>query len=282
MGRSSPGSSPTPPRALTGDRLNGLRRIGIDEISHRKGHRYLTVVVDHDTGRLVWAAPGHDEQTLERFFDALGQDRARQLTHVSADAAAWIANTVAARCPQAVLCLDPFHIVRWATDALDEVRRQTWNAARRDGQPALARELKGARFALWKNPEHLTVRQRGKLARVAQVNQHLYKAYLLKEELRLVFKLKGARAVALLDAWLVWARRCRIPAFVEARPLGHRPSRRHPGHPAARPVQRPGRVGQHQAAAADPDRVRVQKRQALIALVRLHLGGYYTPLPGRT
>jgi transposase len=62
------------------DRLEGLRRIGIDELSHRKGHRYLTVVVDHDTGRLVWAAPGHDEQTLERFFDALGQDRASQLT----------------------------------------------------------------------------------------------------------------------------------------------------------------------------------------------------------
>src|SRR4029450_9682841 len=118
------------------------------------------------------------------------------------------------RCPAAVLCLDPFHIVRWATDALDEVRRQTWNAARRGGQPALARELKGARFALWKNPEHLTGRQRGKLARVADVNRRLYRAYLLKEELRLVFKLKGLRAVALMDAWLVWARRCRIPAVV--------------------------------------------------------------------
>ena len=122
---------------------------------------------------------------------------------------------VARRCPAAALCLDPFHIVRWATDALDQVRRETWNAARRGGHPALARELKGARFALWKNPEDLTVRQRGKLARVADVNQHLYKAYLLKEELRLVFKLKGVRAVALLDAWLVWARRCRIPAFVK-------------------------------------------------------------------
>jgi transposase len=158
------------------DRLEGLRRIGIDELSHRKGHRYLTVVVDHDTGRLGWAASGHDEQTLGRFFVALGQDRASQLTQVSADAAAWIANTVARRCPQAVLCLDPFHIVRWATDALDEVRRQPWNAARRGGQPALARELKGARFALWKNPEHLTVRQRGTLARVAQVNRHLDQA----------------------------------------------------------------------------------------------------------
>ena len=118
---------------------------------------------------------------LGRFFDALGEHRSGQLSLVSADAADWIANAVAARCPQAVLCLDPFHVVRWATDALDEVRRQTWNAARRDGQPALARELKGARFALWKNPEHLTVRQRGTLARVADVNQHLYKAYLLKQ-----------------------------------------------------------------------------------------------------
>ena len=60
--------------------LAGLRRIGIDEISYRKGHRYLTVVVDHDTGRLVWAAPGRDEATLDRFFDALGEQRCAQLS----------------------------------------------------------------------------------------------------------------------------------------------------------------------------------------------------------
>ena len=264
------------------DRLEGLRRIGIDEISHRKGHRYLTVVVDHDTGRLVWAAPGHDEQTLEGFFDALGEDRARQLTHVSADAAVWIANTLARRCPAVVLCLDPFHIVRWATDALDEVRRQTWNAARRDGQPALARELKGARFALWKNPEHLTVRQRGKLARVAEVNQHLYKAYLLKEELRLVFKLKGARAVALLDAWLVWARRCRIPAFVKlARSVtDHRTG-----------IQATLLHGLSNGLVESVNtKLRLLTRiafgfhspQALIGLAMLALGGLCPPLPGRT
>jgi transposase len=263
------------------DRLEGLRRIGIDEISYRKGHRYLTVVVDHDTGRLVWAAPGHDEQTLERFFDALGQDRASQLTHVSADAAAWIANTVAARCPQAVLCLDPFHIVRWATDALDEVRRQTWNAARRDGQRALARELKGARFALWKNPEHLTGRQRGKLARVADVNQHLYKAYLLKEELRLVFKLKGARAVALLDAWLVWARRCRIPAFVKL-------ARSVTDHRAG--IQATLLHGLSNGLVESVNtKLRLLTRIAfgfhspdtLISLAMLALGGLCPPLPGR-
>jgi transposase len=134
--------------------------------------------------------------------------------HLSADAAGWISIVAARRCPQAVLCLDPFHVVKWATDALDQVRRQTWNTARRAGETAVAKELKDARFALWKNPQDLTCRQRGKLARIAEVNRSLYRAYLLKEELRLVFRVKGGHGVALLDPWLSWARRCRIPAFV--------------------------------------------------------------------
>jgi len=88
------------------DQLHGLRRIGIDEIAHRKGHRYLTVVVDHDTGRLVWAGPGRDMATLHRFFDALGETRSADLRHVSADGAEWIHTVVAKRAPGAVLCLD--------------------------------------------------------------------------------------------------------------------------------------------------------------------------------
>ena len=88
------------------DRLAGLRRIGIDEISYRKGQRYLLCVVDHDTGRLVWAAKGRNQETLRRFFDALGDQRGALLTHVSADGAEWIHAVVAERAPQAVLCLD--------------------------------------------------------------------------------------------------------------------------------------------------------------------------------
>jgi transposase len=70
------------------DRFAGLRRIGIDEISYKRGHRYLTVVVDHDSGRLVWAAVGRDEATLRKFFDELGESRCAAITLVSADAAA--------------------------------------------------------------------------------------------------------------------------------------------------------------------------------------------------
>ena len=106
------------------DRFAGLRRLGVDEVSYKKGHRYLTVVVDHDTGRLVWAAPGRDTATLRRFFDELGDQRCRLITHVSADAADWIAKVVAEHCPKAVRVINPFHVVQWATDALDAVRRE--------------------------------------------------------------------------------------------------------------------------------------------------------------
>jgi transposase len=115
------------------DRLAGLRRIGIDEISYRKGQRYLLVVVDHDTGQLVWAGKGANTATLNRFFDDLGADRASQLTHVSADGAGWIHEVVTARAPAAELCLDAFHVVAWATEALDQVRRAMVNRLRAGG-----------------------------------------------------------------------------------------------------------------------------------------------------
>lgn len=196
------------------DRLQGLRRIGIDEIAHRRGHRYLTVVVDHDTGRLVWAAPGRDCATLAGFFDALGADRAGLLTHVTADGAEWIGSVVAERAPQAVLGIDPFHVVAWATKALDEVRRGMWNDLRRAGMPEQAAALKGSRWALVKNPEDLTGPQRTTLASIAATNKGLYRAYLLKEQLRAVFAAKGEKGRILLAGWLAWARRSRLASFV--------------------------------------------------------------------
>ncbi|KAA5833348.1 ISL3 family transposase [Saccharopolyspora hirsuta] len=216
------------------DRFAGLRRIGIDEISYKRHHRYLTVVVDHDTGRLVWAVPGHDSATLNRFFDVLGDGRAAEITHVSADAAAWIADTVARRAPNAIRCADPFHVVAWATEALDTERRRAWNDARalariegkrgagrpRADSPArpgheTTKKLKDSRYALWKNPEDLTGNQQAKLAWIATTDRRLYRAYLLKEGLRHAFKIKGEAGKQALDKWIGWARRCRIPVFVK-------------------------------------------------------------------
>ncbi|MER3410752.1 MAG: ISL3 family transposase, partial [Thermoleophilia bacterium] len=121
------------------DPLDHLRRIGIDELSYRVGQRYITVVVDHDTGRLVWACEGRDKKTVGRFFAELGKERKAGLELVSSDMGEWITRVVAKECPSATLCLDPFHVLKLATDALDEVRREVWNLARRSGDAAGAR-----------------------------------------------------------------------------------------------------------------------------------------------
>jgi len=261
------------------DLLDGLRRIGIDEISHRKGQRYLTVVVDHDTGRLVWAAAGRDRKTVERFLDELGETRCKQIKLVSCDMASWIAGPVADRLPDAVRCVDPFHVVMLATDALDEVRREVWNEARKNGEIAAAKDLKGARYALWKNPENLTDRQAAKLSSVQKTNARLYRAYLLKEQLRQIYRLPAEQAIGLLDEWIAWARRCRLASFVKL----------------ARTItkQRAGIVAaiEHGLSNARVEAINTQIRMitrraygfhspgALIALAMLSLAGLCPPLP---
>lgn len=265
------------------DRFAGLRRVGIDEISFRRGHKYLTIVVDHDTGRLVWAAEGRDTATLETFFDALGAERAARLTHVTADAAEWIASVVARRAPAAIRCADAFHIVAWATDALDVVRRQAWNAARggKGKTTEASKALKRARYALWKNPTGLTEHQQAKLDWIAKTDPRLYRAYLLKEGLRTVFAVDGDDGIEALNRWIGWARRCRIPAFVQ---LSRRITRQRDAIIAAL------RSGLSNARIESVNtRIRLIIRrgfgfhsaEAIIALAMLQLSGHRPALPGR-
>lgn len=261
--------------------LDGLRRIGIDEISHRKGQRYLVVVTDHDTRQVVWVKEGHSKDTVLAFFDRLGPARCARIEMVTADGAQWIRGPVRERCPQAKLCMDPFHVVQWATKALDDVRRETWNAARRGGQKAVAKELKGARYALWKNPEDLTENQKGRLADIRKTNRGLYLAYLLKEQLRRVFHLDTDRALRLLDHWLRWARRSRLEPFIKlARTITEwRDEIR------ASLSMRASNAG----AESVNTRIRLILRRAFgfhsaeaaIALVMLSLGGRCPSLPGK-
>jgi transposase len=265
-----------------GDRLDGIRRIGIDEVAYRKGQRYLTVVVDHDSGRLLFVTPGRSKATVAAFFDKLGPERSAALSHVSADGAEWIARVVASKAPQAALCLDPFHVVKWATDALDVVRRQVWNAARKAGMKTHATELKNSRYALWKNPEDLTEHQQAKLSMIQAANKPLYRAYLLKEQLRAVFAPGGAERVELLDKWLSWASRSKLAPFVDL----------------ARTI-RARRADIANALTFQLSNARVESLNtkirllirraygfrsvdALTAMIQLCLAGYARPLPGRT
>lgn len=223
-------------------RLDGLRRIGIDETSHAKGHNYLTVVVNHDDGCVVWCARGHDRATPDSFFDLLTDEQRVGIEVVTRDGASWIADVVSKRCPGAEQVMDPFHAVKWVTDALDEPRRRAWReasaAARRteDEAPrhgpsrpgkgekrpgpaarAKARAVKDSRYALLKNPEDLTERQERTLAAIERESPELWRAYNLKERFRDVFKSPDPEtAEERLGAWLSWAQRCRIPEMVAA------------------------------------------------------------------
>jgi transposase len=269
-------------RARQGDPLDTLRRIGIDELSYRVGQRYVTVVVDHDSGLLVWAREGRDKETVARFFAELGPERSARIELVSSDMGEWITRAVAEQCPQATLCLDPFHIVALASDALDEVRREVWNQARRSGDTAGARWLKGARWALWKRPERLTDRQQAKLSQIAKINERLYRAYLLKEQLRLVFhEPDPAAAITLLDGWISWARRCRIPSFVKL-------AKTITAHRAGIVATLTHRLSNARVEAINTTLRLITRRaygfhsaDALIALAMLTVGGLRPPLPGR-
>ena len=193
------------------DRLAGLRRIGIDELSYRKGQRYIMVVVDHDSGRLVWAAEGRCQDTVRAFFDDLGPERSAALAEVSADGAEWIHDVIAERAPQAKICLDSYHVVEWANKAVGKVRGRLAAELKATGQA----ELAGTRWAVLKKPEDLTTGQRTTIAALAAINSPLYKAYLMKEQLREIYRSGPDRGKVLLAGLISWCSRCRIPEFVK-------------------------------------------------------------------
>ena len=192
-------------------RLDGLERIGIDEISYRRGRRFLTVVVDHGSGRVVWVGEGHSQQTLDAFFDELGPERTAALRAVSVDMWAAYLKALRERAPQAAICIDPFHVVQQANKAVETVRKQEWRRLQATRTPA--RWLQRTRWAVLKRPERLSERQTETLALLQRENERLYQAYLLKEQLRAIYAVTPATAAALLDSWLVTASQSELPAF---------------------------------------------------------------------
>ncbi len=224
---------------------------------------------------MVWAHEGRNSETLAKFFTALGSERAALLTHVSADGAEWIHTVVAANAPNAVLCLDPFHVIQWAMKALDKVRTRTLatQAGPRD---------RNLMWAVRKNPGDLTAGQKTTLAELEAINAELFRAYLLKEQLREVFRRKGAQGHALLSGWILWARRCGIAEFEKL----------------CRTIERYrtliGHTLDHNVTNARSEATNTHIRaltkraygyhspEALIGMAMLTRGGLCPPLPGRT
>jgi transposase len=204
---------------LSEARFYGLVLIGVDEIAYRRGQRYLTCVADHQRGAIVWAKPGRDAATLKQFFELLGERR-RTIKAISIDMSAGYENAITAVTetdplfrPE-VVC-DPFHVCQLASRAVDDVRRADWREHGKSKTKG-GRWIKHARWSLLKAPERQSPEQLARLAEVAHTNKRLYRAFLLKEELRLLYRLPDpAKAPEHLDAWLAWASRSKLAPFVK-------------------------------------------------------------------
>lgn len=200
-------------------RLDDLFEIGVDEISWRKHMKYLTLVANHRTGKIVWGGEGKSARTLDGFFNELGTERSQQITAVSMDMGPAFAKSVRKKghAPQAVICYDPFHVVALATKALEDVRRAHWRELWNRNERELARKFKGARWPLLKNPENLTATQAAVLTQIKRNGGEMWRAYRLKEALRAVFShdVTATETDELLSRWCSWAQRSRLEPFIK-------------------------------------------------------------------
>ena len=271
-------------KAAMGSPFDRLTSIGVDETSYRKGHTYITVVVDHERRRVIWAHDGYGKDVFDLFFQQLTPGQRASIRVVTGDGAKWIDSCVHEWCPDAERVLDGFHIVSWMTGALDDVRKRLWNDARRGGDQEGVKRMRGVKYAVLKNPDRLTDRQDESLAALGNADPRgqLYRAWRLKELLRNLLKHPLGQATAELRHWVFWASHSRIPEIVE---LSQKIRRRRPD------ILRTIELGYSNARLeAFNNRIKVTIRMAygfhhvdnLISLVMLRCGGLDIRLPKPT
>jgi transposase len=196
--------------ALEGSRLDGLRLIGVDEISYGRPQKFLTMVVDHASGRTVWAAPGKSSETLGLFFAELGPERSQAIEIVTMDMSAAYTKAVQDHAPHAEIVYDRFHVVQLLNAAVDAVRREAIRMASDEQK----RSLKSSRWPLLKNPWNLTRTEQEKLSSLQRNNRGIYRAYLLKESFQQIYDAPSLKqADHWFREWYGWARRSALDPF---------------------------------------------------------------------
>ena len=182
-------------------KLRNIRLLAIDEIAVAKGHRYLTVVMDLESGCVVFVGDGKGADALVPFWPRLARSRAR-IRAVAIDMSQAYIDAVTTNLPTAAIVFDHFHVVKLLNEKLTDLRRELY----REATDKLQKEvLKGTRWLLLKNPDNLDDErgERQRLAEALRINQPLATAYYLKEDLREIWK-QGTQAAAkkLLNAWI--------------------------------------------------------------------------------
>jgi transposase len=197
-------------------RLDGLRFIGVDEVSYGAEHKFLTCVADHQAGSIVWATEGRNADSLQAFFAGLTDEQKASIKAVSIDMSAGYEKAIRAEdgVPHAQVVFDPFHVVQLGGKAADQVRRDEYNQHGRSSTGE-GKWIKGTRYSLLKDTAKQTARQLLKLAEVVLTNKRMYRAFLLYGELRYLYKVPKEQAPERFEAWLAWASRSRLKPFVK-------------------------------------------------------------------
>ena len=183
---------------------DGLRILAIDEISVKKGHQYMTVVMDYLTGRVVWTGEDHDKETLDRFFAGMTDEQRAAIEAVAIDMWDPYINRLNHHCPQALIVFDLFHVVKSFSRVIDEVRREEVRKA----VGPMRQVVKGSRYLLLKNRENLRPHQADRLDELLRVNANLNAVYALKDQLKVIYHYKRRHAAkAALDEWCAMAAR---------------------------------------------------------------------------
>ena len=184
-----------------------VRLVGVDEVSRRKGHVYLTVVYDLEAGVVIWVGEGREESTLEQFFEEWGPERTAGIEAVCCDMWQPYINVIEERVPEATIVFDRFHVIKHLNAALDEVRREEYRAL----PPAERQALKRTRYLLLKNPWNLTPSERRRFGRLMKTNHQVVRAYVLKEAFQQFWDyLYPGHAAKYLKQWFWWATHSRI------------------------------------------------------------------------
>jgi transposase len=201
-------------RKESGDALENATHLGVDELSYRKGHRFITIVVNQITGKIIWMRPGKNADTLKAFFTELGPARCALVQLVTMDMSKAYIKAVTEAVPKAQIVFDRFHVQHLVHDALDEVRRAEMRE--RGPKSEEGRAVKGTRWATQKNPWNLTQEEHEKLSELQRSNTKLYRAYLLKEAIVSVLDRRQVHvARKKLEEWISWALHSRLPAFAQ-------------------------------------------------------------------
>jgi len=181
--------------------LKGLRHLSIDEIYVGRQKKFYTLVLDLESGRIVWVARGKKGAVLKPFWRALRKAKAR-IQAVCCDLAVGYWTSVVEHLPRAAVVFDRFHLVKLMNEKLDDLRRALW----REAEGRMKQTVKGTRYLLLMRPDKLGEEQLPKLEEALEANQPLWKGYVLKECLGLIWGQTTRRRMEhVLREWCVLA-----------------------------------------------------------------------------